>query len=48
MGIMNKSMNFISDNEAELILKRYDKNKDGKVSFAEFLREITPSIGIDG
>ena len=33
---------FASKNELIGLMKRYDKNLDGKVSYSEFMNEMTP------
>lgn len=30
----------VSKKDAELLVSRYDRDKDGKVTFADFVREI--------
>ena len=41
---MNSTMNFVTDIDMKLIMKRYDKNNDGKITFQEFLEEVNPVI----
>ena len=45
--LMNKSGNRIEHIEAELIMQRYDKDRDGRISNTEFIREVTPILDID-
>ena len=33
---------FASNKELDLLIDRYDKNKDGRVSYSEFVREVAP------
>jgi len=33
---------FATKTDLENLVKRYDKNEDGKVSYGEFISEITP------
>ena len=33
----------ISNDDMELIMKRYDKNNDGKITLSEFLKETIPN-----
>ena len=33
---------YTSSNELLNLMKRFDKNQDGKVSYSEFVNEITP------
>ena len=33
---------FATEKEIESLVSRYDKNKDGKISYSEFAQEITP------
>jgi Ca2+-binding EF-hand superfamily protein len=33
---------FATKNDLVGLLKRYDKNQDGKVSYSEFINEMTP------
>lgn len=33
---------FATENELLNLIKRFDKNQDGKVSYSEFVNEITP------
>lgn len=33
---------FVSNNDLQTLVSRYDRNNDGKVSYGEFLNEITP------
>jgi len=39
---MDKTGSSITTKDAELIMKRYDKDCDGKISFSEFLHEVVP------
>ena len=36
----------ISNEDIELLLERYDKDNDGKISLKEFMSEITPIIEV--
>lgn len=33
---------FATNKELDLLFERYDKDKDGKVSYGEFISEISP------
>jgi len=33
---------FLSDNDLNLLMDRLDSNIDGKVSYLEFIQEVTP------
>lgn len=33
---------FISQNDLNTLIKRYDKNQDNRVTFPEFMNELTP------
>ena len=32
----------MGNEDVQLLLSRFDKNKDGKISFEEFVSELTP------
>eukprot|EP00826_Nyctotherus_ovalis_P045682 TRINITY_DN5079_c0_g6_i1.p1 TRINITY_DN5079_c0_g6~~TRINITY_DN5079_c0_g6_i1.p1 ORF type:complete len:453 (+),score=122.77 TRINITY_DN5079_c0_g6_i1:694-2052(+) len=42
--LMQRTGNYMTSKEAELIMKRYDKDCDGRISFAEFLHEVAPTL----
>jgi len=33
---------YITGEDLKNLMERYDKNKDGRVSFSEFLQEVSP------
>jgi len=41
-NLLNKHRVFASNKELTTLMDRFDKNKDGKVSYGEFIDEITP------
>ena len=41
-NFMKKNKHRLSNNEIELLMERFDKNKDGMIDRKEFLNEITP------
>lgn len=41
-GLLNEFGICVSQRELLLLLSRFDKNQDGKVSFNEFVKEIRP------
>ena len=43
---MGEAMIIVTNSDVELLMRRYDKNRDGKISFMEFIQEIIPSIKI--
>jgi Ca2+-binding EF-hand superfamily protein len=40
--LLAKHRFFATDKELKMVMDRFDKNKDGKVSYGEFVDEITP------
>ena len=36
---------FYSEKDIALLVRRYDRDQDGKVSYSEFVREVTPKKG---
>ena len=41
-AILNEYGFYCTDQELALLIDRYDRNHDGKVSYAEFVEEIKP------
>ena len=41
-NFMKKNKNRLNNRDIELLMERFDKNKDGMIDFKEFLSEITP------
>ena len=41
-NFMKKNKNILSNDEIELLMERFDKNKDGMIDYKEFLNAITP------
>jgi Ca2+-binding EF-hand superfamily protein len=41
-GILQKYGMFATEKELNALMQRYDRNKDGKVSYSEFVEEVTP------
>ena len=39
---MNKNNYKLSNDEIEILLERFDKDKDGMIDYKEFLNEISP------
>jgi len=39
---LREAGNFVSSKDLEMLMERYDKNKDGKVSYSDFMNEIAP------
>jgi Ca2+-binding EF-hand superfamily protein len=40
--VLNEYGIFATTNDLVSLVKRYDKNADGKISYSEFLNEMTP------
>lgn len=40
--VLNEYAIFATTNDLVNLVKRYDKNADGKISYSEFLNEMTP------
>lgn len=40
--ILNEHGIFVTNQDLVSLISRYDKNQDGKVSYGEFLSEMTP------
>ena len=41
---MEAASYYTSDQEIELLLDRYDKNRDSRISFKEFTDELAPKL----
>jgi Ca2+-binding EF-hand superfamily protein len=39
---LNEHGIFVTNQDLVALISRYDKNQDGKVSYGEFLSELTP------
>lgn len=45
-SLMSKYGYSIGDNEAKMILGRFDRNKSGQIGFKEFLEELNPRLQV--
>jgi len=45
-GLIQSRGFYVSDKEAREIVEKMDKNKNGRVSFAEFRNELTPKNSV--
>ena len=41
-GILQEHGLYVTGKDLESLMERYDKNMDGRVSYSEFLEEVTP------
>ena len=45
-GIMSKFGYIVGDDEADMVLMRFDRNRTGQISLKEFIAELNPRLAV--